>query len=128
MPKNKILIVDDNEEIAELTKKFLERRGYEVKAALSAIAGLELLNNDSFDVLVSDINMPEMDGEEFVRRAKILDPSLGIILITGFVCSDITTRVSKLGIHECLNKPVGLDKLCASIESALKAAGTKKKA
>jgi len=125
--KKKILIIDDNAEIAELTKKYLERRGYDVKAAGSAVLGLNLLSNDSFDVLISDINMPEINGEEFVKKAKILYPNLVILLITGYVSFDKTQKAQEVGAHECLTKPVELEKLCVSIASGLKAAEEKRK-
>ena len=126
MAKKKVLIVDDDAEIAELTRKYLEKKGFEAIAASSGLLGLELLKKEWFDVLISDISMPDMGGEEFVTKARGIYPDLVILLITGYVSFDRTQKARDLGVHEYLTKPVELEKLCNSIEQGLKLAQEKR--
>ena len=119
MEKKKVLLVDDEAQTRELIGRSLERKGYQVAALENGLLGLNILSKDDFDILVSDINMPYMDGIEFTRRAKKLHPFLKIILLTGYGSLETAQQAIKIGIHEYLTKPVELEKLHKSIEGAL---------
>src|ERR1700680_1639423 len=87
-PKKSILCVDDNEQALSVRKFRLEPRGYRVIAAESAQAALELIMHSapgSFDLLLSDLIMPQMDGNELVRRAKQYHPGLPAMIVSGTV-------------------------------------------
>ena len=90
-PKKSILCVDDNEQLLSVRKFLLETRGgYRVLTASSAHGALELLQCSapgSFDLLVCDLLMPQMDGNELVRRAKQLHPGLPSMIVSGTVTS-----------------------------------------
>lgn len=119
MEKKKILIVDDEKEIRELTKEFLEKKGYDALAVESALLGLNILKTHSFDALISDIRMPYMDGIEFAKRAKAINPNLIIIMLTGYGSLDTAQEAIKIGVYDYLTKPVDLEKLSQSLNEGL---------
>jgi two-component system cell cycle sensor histidine kinase/response regulator CckA len=79
----RILLVDDNATLARITARTLERDGFEAIALASAEAGLERLRSERFDALVTDVNMPGMDGVELAEHALSLQPEINVVLITG---------------------------------------------
>jgi two-component system, OmpR family, response regulator CpxR len=84
-PKKTILCVDDNEQALSVRKFLLETRGYRVQTAASSERALELFREGGIDLVVSDLIMPYMDGNELIRRLKELGPEVPAILISGSV-------------------------------------------
>ena len=87
-PRKTILCVEDNEQILSVRKFMLETRGYRVLAATNASAALEYLEAalpGSIDLLLSDVVLPGMDGNELARRAKLMHPTLPTLLVSGMV-------------------------------------------
>jgi CheY-like chemotaxis protein len=84
-PKKTILCVDHNEQVLAVRKFMLETRGYRVMTALSSEEALEVFRNGSIDLVLSDLLMPQMDGNELVRRMKDISPEVPTILISGTV-------------------------------------------
>jgi len=119
MRKNKVLIVDDDPEIRRLLSAFFEKKGFDALSLESGLLGLNILAGESFDCLISDINMPFMDGVEFTRRARELDSELAIILLTGYGSLESAQEAIKTGVQGYLTKPVDFDKLHAEVEHGL---------
>ena len=86
-PRKVILCVDDNEQALSVRKFLLETRGYRVITALSSEEALEIFRNGSIDLVLSDLLMPQMDGNELVRRMKEITPDVPMILVSGTVKS-----------------------------------------
>jgi two-component system, OmpR family, response regulator CpxR len=87
-PKKTILCVDDNEQILSVRTFLLETRGYRVLSATNALQALEVVSTSlpgSIDLLLCDLIMPQMDGNELVRRAKQLHPGLPAMIVSGTV-------------------------------------------
>jgi two-component system, OmpR family, response regulator CpxR len=84
-PKKTILCVDDNEQALSVRKFLLETRGYRVLTAVSSEQALELFREGGIDLVLSDLIMPYMDGNELIRRMKELAPEVPAILISGSV-------------------------------------------
>lgn len=84
-PKKTILCVDDNEQSLSVRKFLLETRGYRVLSASSAHDALEIFRSGGIDLVVSDLLMPQMDGNEMVRRMKSLSPEVPMMLVSGTV-------------------------------------------
>ena len=80
----RILLAEDDDSMREYLARALERTGYGVKAVESGIAALELLQHETFDLLLTDIVMPELDGIELAQRASALHPGMRVMFITGF--------------------------------------------
>ncbi|HEX4007285.1 MAG TPA: response regulator [Acidobacteriaceae bacterium] len=84
-PKKTILCVDDNEQILSVRKFLLETRGYRVLSARNAEDALEIFRKGNIDLVLSDLVMPQIDGNEMVRRMKDITPEVPMILISGSV-------------------------------------------
>jgi diguanylate cyclase (GGDEF)-like protein len=119
MPKGRILAVDDQRYFRELLEGMLTEAGFEVQTASGAEEALEVLEHASFDVVLTDLVMPEMDGNELVHRIKLRDPEQEVVVVTGVV--DVKTAVDamKLGAAEYLLKPFDSDTLASTLEGVL---------
>jgi two-component system, OmpR family, response regulator CpxR len=84
-PKKVILCVDDNEQALAVRKFLLETRGYRVITATNGESGIELLRQGGVDLVLSDLVMPQMDGNEMIRRMKQYAPEVPMVLISGTV-------------------------------------------
>ncbi|HEY1807967.1 MAG TPA: response regulator [Acidobacteriaceae bacterium] len=84
-PKKTILCVDDNEQALSVRKFLLETRGYRVVVATNAAEALETFRRGGIDLVLGDLVMPQMDGNEMVRRMKDITPEVPMILVSGSV-------------------------------------------
>lgn len=84
-PRKVILCVDDNEQALSVRKFLLETRGYRVISALSSEEAMDIFRSGGIDLVLSDLLMPRMDGNELVRRMKELTPEVPMILVSGTV-------------------------------------------
>lgn len=113
----RILVVDDEASICEALKEVLEYESYAVTTVMRAEEALKLLADETFDVLISDIKMPEMDGMELLEQVRKLS-DVPVIMITGH--GDIDTAVSALkkGAFDFITKPLDLNRLLISVRHA----------
>lgn len=111
----KILLAEDDASMREYLARALERVGYSVKAVGCGTEAMPLLEAESFDLLLTDIVMPEMDGIELAQKAGVLDPSIRVMFITGFAAvalqSGRTAPEAKM-----LSKPFHLKDLVAEVD------------
>jgi two-component system CheB/CheR fusion protein len=117
----RILVVDDMEDMLMIFKALLEMSGATVFEATSARQGLDILEREPVDLLISDISMPEMDGYEFIRRIRA-NPSLAAlpaIAVTGMQRDHDITRARTAGFSAQLGKPVSIDRLNAIVHELL---------
>ncbi|MHC4934070.1 MAG: response regulator, partial [Planctomycetota bacterium] len=119
MPKGRILAVDDQRYFRELIEGTLAERGFEVRTASSGDEALELLEQSVFDVVITDLVMPVMNGTELVQRVKERDPEQDIVVVTGVVDVKSAVDAMRLGATDYLLKPYDRDMLVASLESIL---------
>ena len=119
MPKGRILAVDDQRYFRELLEGMLTEEGFEVQTASGGEEALEILDRAAFDILLTDLVMPEMDGNELVNRVKQRNPDQDIVVVTGVV--DVKTAVDsiKLGASEYLLKPFDRETLASTLEGVL---------
>jgi DNA-binding NtrC family response regulator len=114
-----ILVVDDDAAQRESLKEDLEREGFAVNLADGGRAGLERVKRGGIDLVVSDIKMPDLDGLDLLSEVRAVDPSLCVIIITGFGSIDTAIRAVKLGAYDYLPKPFETDHLLLLIDRAL---------
>jgi DNA-binding NtrC family response regulator len=112
-------MVDDDAAMCEFLKEELEREGFAVEVANGGRAGLERVKRGGVDLVVSDVRMPDLDGLDLLREVRALDPSLYVIIITGFGSIDTAIRAVKLGAYDFLVKPFEIDRLLPTIDKAL---------
>jgi PAS domain S-box-containing protein len=115
----KILLVDDHEDTSRAMKRLLERIGYEVHTASSVAGALESAHRDPFDLLISDIGLPDGSGHELVRRLRQnlnQDRPLKAIALSGFGMEEDLRKSREAGFVEHLTKPVNFSQLEAVIQ------------
>jgi DNA-binding NtrC family response regulator len=115
-----ILIVDDEPDMVENCARILRRSGHRCLTATDPYRALGLLESDSPDLLLTDLKMPGVDGMELLRRARDLDPSLPVIMITAFATIESAVAAVKEGAFDYLPKTFTLDQLQVAVERALR--------
>jgi len=111
----RILLAEDDESMRTYLARALERSGYEVTAVDRGTAALPLLENDGFDLLLTDIVMPEMDGIELAQKAAALAPEMRVMFITGFAA--VALKAGKAAPSaKILSKPFHLRDLVAEVD------------
>jgi len=114
----KVLLVDDEKEFLEIMSHRMEAMGMKVTTAESAEQALSILSKTTFDAIVMDFQMPEMDGMEALKAIKNKKPELQIILLTGYATVEKTVEAMKIGATDFLEKPADLDALSKKIKAA----------
>ncbi len=115
----KLLIVDDDSSLREFLEIFLAKEGYKVDSADCGGKAIEKVRNGSYDLVITDVRMPGMDGVELLRRLKALDAGLPVVLITAFASLDAAVDAMKEGAWDYLTKPFKIEELRKVIENAL---------
>jgi PAS domain S-box-containing protein len=110
----RILFVDDNDDTAFVLSKFLTASGYLVKTAGSAVAALELASKEPFDIMVSDIGLPDVNGYELMKQIRAFYPIQGIAM-SGYGMEDDLRKSREAGFSDHIVKPASLSQLERSI-------------
>ncbi|HOW90256.1 MAG TPA: response regulator [Elusimicrobiales bacterium] len=113
------LIVDDEEIVRNYVRRALASRGWTVLERSDGASAVSLAGKEEFDLLICDLKMPDMRGEEAIRRIRELRPSVRIIVITGSVSNLSGSPVSGMSISGYLIKPFGIDEIRDLAEKAL---------
>ncbi|MEA2031754.1 MAG: response regulator [candidate division Zixibacteria bacterium] len=100
-----ILVVDDEEVLRSLLQKILSREGYQIKCAENGMVAMEMLEEEPYNIVISDMKMPEMDGFELLKKIKDKYPDIGVIIMTGFGDSYTVKDALLLGADEYITKP-----------------------
>jgi len=109
-----ILIVDDESRVRQLFARILEDAGYLVSEAENGRAAARLCEDRFFDVIVSDLSMPDMDGLEMLGLVRGELPNIKVVLISGFIAGS-QTPISRLGADAVLPKPLAKDRLLKTV-------------
>ena len=115
----RILIIDDNEGFAETTADILDEQGYDVLIAFSGESALECIREESVDVALVDINLPDYSGTELLLDMKLMQTDLIGIIITGYSSLEAAVESLNIGADSYLTKPIDMDVLKQSIEKAM---------
>ena len=113
-----ILIIDDEADLQTTLKSVLKNK-YRATAVSSGLEGLSELKNHAFDLVISDIKMPVMDGLEVLKKIKEIDPTLPVIMLTGSLEIRSAVEAMRAGAEDYLCKPFDKDELLAVIEKVL---------
>jgi DNA-binding NtrC family response regulator len=115
MPSGSILVVDDEERQREIYRDILEDEGYHTETAPSGEVALHLLAQKRFDLILTDLNLTGMTGIQLMGEILGADPTVAVILITGYPSIQSAIEATKRGVYQYLEKPVDRDKLLAVI-------------
>jgi diguanylate cyclase (GGDEF)-like protein/putative nucleotidyltransferase with HDIG domain len=114
----RVLVVDDEGAIRQVYELGLRHEGCEVASAANGREALQLLMQQSFDVLIVDLRMSEMNGIVFLQEALKIWPWLGVIIVSGHVTEDATRAAARLGVTRLLTKPISIRDLASHVEEA----------
>lgn len=118
--KSRILVVDDEESIREFLEIMLRKEGYEVTCAEDGQAGLDIIKKKSFDLVISDLQMPNMTGIELLKHVKDQHPDMLFMMITAFGTTETAVEAMKLGAYDYITKPFKIDEVRIIIANALR--------
>jgi DNA-binding NtrC family response regulator len=121
--KQKILLVDDDPEFRRAMKKLFEKSGYDVTAAGDGEEALEALGKSRFDLIISDLRMPRLDGIELMEEIKRKKVNVPVIFITGYGEVESYMDAMNLGAFEYINKPVKGQEILSVARKALETCG-----
>jgi len=119
MPKRKVLVIDDEQIVLNSVKKILGHEEHEVETTLSGRQGLEWALSKSYDIVLTDVRMPDMGGMLILRDIKKAKPSMPVIIITGYANVQSAMQAMKLGAAEYIEKPFTPDQLLKAINAAV---------
>ena len=107
MPKPKIVAIDDEVEFIDVIRNYFELRGYDITVAIRGTKGIELVKKNKPDVVLMDLKMPGIDGDEVLSLLKSMDPSPKVIFVTAYDDGGKTkARLLKMGAYAYFDKPV----------------------
>lgn len=121
-----ILVVDDEENAREGLSKILSKEGYVVETATNGKEAVDTIKRKIFDLVITDMRMPLMDGFEVLREIKKMDEGIGVIMITAYGEVESYLEAMNMGAFEYINKPVRVNELKRVITKVLE--GRRKKA
>lgn len=105
----RILIIEDEDDVRESYQDMFEFFGYEVDSAPNGREGVVKVTNNDFDIVITDLNMPEMDGIEVLKVIKKNKPYIEVIVITGYATLENAIKAMKIGAYDYFTKPIDLE-------------------
>jgi DNA-binding NtrC family response regulator len=128
LANRRILVVDDQPSVCESVEKILRKRGCNIEQAFDGQAAIDLLENETFDLLIADLMMPRVSGMELLRFVKQHHPETEVVMITGFASIESAVEATKIGAAGYVPKPFTPEELTTVTEKALAARATKEAA
>lgn len=119
MGKNNILVVDDEAVIREGVRRILEMEGFHVETSASGYSAIERMHENDFDLVVTDLKMPGMNGIEVLKGIKVLQPEIPVIIITGFSTVDTAVDAMKNGAFDYIAKPFTPEQIMEKVHKGL---------
>ncbi len=116
---NKVLVVDDEEVVRDSCRRLLEPAGYELTEARTSSEALRLLDEMEFDLVLTDLKLPDMDGISLLKKIKELMPNTEVIVITGYGTVNTAVQAMKLGAYDYVEKPFRPDELVSLVDRAI---------
>ena len=118
-PKQNIMVVDDEAVIREGMRRILSASGYQVETSSSGRTAIEKIQEQDFDVVITDLKMPGMDGIEVLKTIKILQPEVPVIIITGYSTVDTAVEAMKNGAFDYIAKPFTSELIIEKVQKAV---------
>lgn len=116
---NQILVVDDEKGMRDFLSIMLKKEGYGVVTAENGAAALKAVQDEIFDLVVTDVKMPELDGIAVLKAVKEVSPETIVIMVTAFATTETAVEAMKLGAYDYITKPFKVDEIKLIIQKAL---------
>lgn len=117
--KKKILVVDDDTALAEMCTELLNSRGYDAEAAYCGKDAYVKAKNNNYSIVITDLVMPDMDGIELLRKIKLLNGQIDVIVMTSYATVSNAVEAMKLGAADYITKPFKRDELAVIVDKIL---------
>ncbi len=114
-----VLVAEDNPAVREFITRSLASAGHKVTAAVDGQQALDILAREKFDVLVSDIVMPNVDGIALAMKATRLFPDLRVVMISGYAQERMRAHNLDALVHKIIAKPFSLEEICEAVKNVL---------
>ncbi|GBD99697.1 transcriptional regulatory protein ZraR [bacterium BMS3Abin07] len=118
MDKKKILVIDDEAIVRVSCQRVLTPEGYDVIVTSKGSDAIEILEKDKFDLVLTDLKMPDMDGLEVLKKIKSRWPDMIVIIITGYSTISTAVQAIKLGAYEYIEKPFTPEDILTTVNKA----------
>ena len=125
MGKKKVLAIDDERIVLDSIRKILDGEDFTVEVFINGRQGLASAIQDDYDLVLTDLRMPDIGGMRILRDVKRIKPAMPVVMITGFGTVKSAVQAMKLGAAEYLEKPFSPDQLLKSVNKALDIAATR---
>jgi len=119
-PPPHVLLVEDEPNMAKGLEMLMNEEGYNVDLAVTGQAALNAYGSENFDLMVTDLRLPDIDGMEVIKRVKGIDPDSKVIIITGYPSVSSAVKAVKIGVSDYLRKPFTSDEFIAAVSGAVK--------
>ena len=119
MPARRLLVVDDEPNVMHSLTKMLELEGFETLGVTSGAEAIEHYKRENFDLVLVDLNMPDVKGLEVLKTVKDYDPAAKVIIFTAYGTKDNVVEALRLGAAEFLEKPLNIETLAATVRELL---------
>lgn len=116
--KGKVLVVDDQKSIREILEIFLKSEGFSVSAADNGRTALDIMKDDIFDLVITDMKMPKLSGIDLLKNIKEIAPNTVVVIITAFGTPESAVEAMKLGAFDYIQKPFKMDDIRLVIKNA----------
>jgi DNA-binding response OmpR family regulator len=117
MSRARLLVVDDEPDIRDMIRNHFELREYQVSTAKDGAEGLDVAGRERPDVVIMDVKMPSLDGDQLLERLHAVIPGSKFIVLTAYQDDRIRDRVARIGCHAYLEKPASMKELQKVVES-----------
>jgi CheY-like chemotaxis protein len=114
-----LIVVDDEETLRKFLKDMFLREGFEVTVCESGKQALEKLDQNNFDLMLTDIKMPTMDGLELLRRVRVIHPEMPVVMMTGHGTVENAIHALNLGAFNFVRKPFAIDEILKVVHKGL---------
>lgn len=119
----RVLLVDDEEDLRETLADLLAHVGYRVTTADSGVSAVAAARTHGFDLLLTDLRMPGMDGAETITAIKAIDPAIRVIVVTGYSSEEVAADCRRRGADEIVPKPFDIEELLRVMERVVRSRG-----
>jgi len=120
---DRVLVVDDNRDLGELTSEILKERGFRVNIAFDGVSALAKIKQEPYDLIILDYRLPGISGLTVLEKTRQIRPNLKTIMISAFGSESTRVRAKELGAYAFLDKPFDIDGLVKVIKKALNGKG-----
>ncbi len=117
--QKRVLVVDDEPKIYHLIEELLKLEGYQVDESFSGIEALQMLKMYDYQMLLTDLKMPGIDGQELISKAKKSCPEIRTIMVTGYATVDTAVQSLRRGIDDYITKPFNIFELRKAVKQTL---------